>query len=157
MAGGREELLPRIIHYRSSAIPTVLRRPQDCASCPRFAPHGPPPASFGMFAPSDVTARRRPRSSMNTITVRRWVMAQSQYRPNPAAMPVHMLHSYGPFGAGRDDSPDAAQKKDNSWVSVHGLGICSLVIRRADSEAMPLQKASSWLCFASFQVMMKFA
>ncbi|KAJ5471062.1 hypothetical protein N7530_008419 [Penicillium desertorum] len=115
MSGGREELLPRIVHYGGhqpphSAIPT---KPQ--------APHGPPPASFGMFAPSDVTARRRPRSEYERDNGSPPLGhgPDSQYRPNPAAMPGPHASFPGPFGAGRD-SPETQRRKKDEF-----LGLCA--------------------------------
>mgnify|MGYP007046760429 CR=1 FL=1 len=128
MSGGREELLPRIVHYGGHQPPTppspqVLHAgPKTAPLAPEpQAPHGPPPASFGMFAPSDVTARRRPRSEYERDNGSPPLGhgPESQYRPNPAAMPGLHASFPGPFGAGRD-SPETQRRKKDEF-----LGLCA--------------------------------
>lgn len=128
MSGGREELLPRIVHYGGHQPPTppspqVLHAgPKTAPLAPEpRAPHGPPPASFGMFAPSDVTARRRPRSEYERDNGSPPLGhgPESQYRPNPAAMPGPHASFPGPFGAGRD-SPETQRRKKDEF-----LGLCA--------------------------------
>ena len=128
MSGGREELLPRIVHYGGHQPPTppspqVLHAgPKTAPLAPEpQAPHGPPPASFGMFAPSDVTARRRPRSEYERDNGSPPLGhgPESQYRPNPAAMPGPHASFPGPFGAGRD-SPETQRRKKDEF-----LGLCA--------------------------------
>lgn len=128
MSGGREELLPRIVHYGGHQPPTPPS-PQVHHAGPKTAPlapepqapHGPPPASFGMFAPSDVTARRRPRSEyeQDNGSPPLGHGPESQYRPNPAAMPGPHASFPGPFGAGRD-SPETQRRKKDEF-----LGLCA--------------------------------
>ncbi|KAJ5202228.1 hypothetical protein N7449_004307 [Penicillium cf. viridicatum] len=128
MSGGREELLPRIVHYGGHQPPTPPS-PQILHAGPKTAPlapepqapHGPPPASFGMFAPSDVTARRRPRSEYehDNGSPPLGYGPDSQYRPNPATMPGPHASFPGPFGAGRD-SPETQRRKKDEF-----LGLCA--------------------------------
>ncbi|KAJ5566874.1 hypothetical protein N7535_006180 [Penicillium sp. DV-2018c] len=127
MAGGRDELLPRIVHYGGHQPPTPPS-PQMAHAGPKTAPlaapepqapHGPPPASFGMFAPSDATARRRPRSEYehDNGSPPLGHGPESQHRSNPAAPGPHA--SFGPFGAGRD-SPETQRRKKDEF-----LGLCA--------------------------------
>ncbi|KAJ5519138.1 hypothetical protein N7453_001560 [Penicillium expansum] len=128
MSGGREELLPRIVHYGGHQPPTPPS-PQILHAGPKTAPlapepqapNGPPPASFGMFAPSDVTARRRPRSEYERDNGSPPLGhgPDSQHRSNPAAMPGPHASFPGPFGAGRD-SPETQRRKKDEF-----LGLCA--------------------------------
>ncbi|KAJ5338859.1 hypothetical protein N7452_005587 [Penicillium brevicompactum] len=127
MSGGREDLLPRIVHYGGHQPPTPPS-PQILHAGPKTAPlapepraPGPPPASFGMFAPSDTTARRRPRSEyeQDNGTPPLGHGPDSQYRANPATNPGPHAAFSGPFGAGRD-SPETQRKKKDEF-----LGLCA--------------------------------
>jgi len=119
MSGGREDLLPRIVHYGGHQPPTPPS-PQIVHAGPKTAPlapepraPGPPPASFGMFAPSDATARRRPRSEYEQDNGSPPLgHGPDSQRPNPAA-------AFGPFGAGRD-SPETQRRKKEEF-----LGLCA--------------------------------
>ncbi|CAG8135313.1 unnamed protein product [Penicillium salamii] len=127
MSGGREDLLPRIVHYGGHQPPTPPS-PQIIHAGPKTAPlapepraPGPPPASFGMFAPSDTTARRRPRSEyeQDNGTPPLGHGPDSQYRANPATNPGPHATFSGPFGAGRD-SPETQRRKKDEF-----LGLCA--------------------------------
>lgn len=128
MSGGRDELLPRIVHYGGHQPPTppspqlLHLGPKTAPLAPEpQAPHGPPPASFGMFAPSDTTSRRRPRSEyeQDNGSPPLGHGPDSQHRPNPASMPGPHASFTGPFGAGRD-SPETQRRKKDEF-----LGLCA--------------------------------
>lgn len=127
MSGGKDELRPRIVHYGGST--QAPQSPRPFREAPKTAPLGPEPKapslqppSFGMPAPSESTARRRPRSEYEQDndgpSLRRG--PESQYRPNPAAAnPGPQAPFHGPFGAGRD-SPETQRRKKDEF-----LGLCA--------------------------------
>jgi hypothetical protein len=127
MSGGREDLLPRIVHYGGHQPPTppspqiIHAGPKTAPLAPELRAPGPPPASFGMFAPSDATARRRPRSEyeQDNGSPPLGHGPDSQHRSNPAANPGPHAAFSGPFGAGRD-SPETQRRKKDEF-----LGLCA--------------------------------
>lgn len=123
MSGGREELLPRIVHYGGHQPPTPPS-PQAFHVAPKTAPltsesmaHHLPPAP--MMHSVDTTARRRPRSEyeQDNGSPPLGHGPNPHYRPNPATNPSST--PYGPFGAGRD-SPETQRRKKEEF-----LGLCS--------------------------------
>ncbi|KAJ5715122.1 uncharacterized protein N7483_012303 [Penicillium malachiteum] len=124
LSGGREDLLPRIVHYGGHQPPTPPS-PQTLYAAPKTAPlvsePGPmvPPAPT--FPPADITARRRPRSEYENDNGSPPLGhgPDSHFRPNPATMPGPNATFHGPFGAGRD-SPETQRKKKEEF-----LGLCS--------------------------------
>lgn len=123
MSGGREELLPRIVHYGGHQPPTPPS-PHAFHAAPKTAPlvsesmvHHPPQVPMMQFA--DTTARRRPRSEyeQDNGSPPLGHGPEPQHRPNPAANAS--AASYGPFGAGRD-SPETTRRKKEEF-----LGLCA--------------------------------
>lgn len=126
LSGGREDLLPRIVHYGGHQPPTPPS-PQAFHMAPKTAPLAsefpipPPPAPL---LPFDSTSRRRPRSEYehDNGSPPLGHGPDTQYRPNPAmnAGPSLSLPGLpGPFGAGRD-SPETQRKKKDEF-----LGLCA--------------------------------
>ncbi|KAJ5734724.1 hypothetical protein N7533_013127 [Penicillium manginii] len=123
MTGGRDELLPRIVHYGGHQPPTPPS-PHAFHAAPKTAPlvsesmvHHPPQVPMMQFA--DTTARRRPRSEyeQDNGSPPLGHGPEPQHRPNPAA---HASSTpYGPFGAGRD-SPETQRRKKEEF-----LGLCA--------------------------------
>lgn len=126
LAGGREELLPRIVHY--SNRPNSPRSPAGVHSgsgSSTGAPNGGPPPTSA--APTNhlppQTSLPHPAGSSRRRTRHEYEQdhgspplgtgPDTRYRPPPAAP------SYGPFGAGRD-SPDTQRRKKEEF-----LGLCS--------------------------------
>ncbi|KAJ6092158.1 hypothetical protein N7467_004127 [Penicillium canescens] len=127
MSGGREELLPRIVHYGGHQPPTPPS-PQIIHAGPKTAPMAPepPPApgappAHGMYLPTDVAGRRRPRSEYERDNGSPPLGngPDSQYRPNPASTAGPQTSFPGPFGAGRD-SPETQRRKKDEF-----LGLCA--------------------------------
>lgn len=123
MSGGREELLPRIVHYGGHQPPTPPS-PQTIHMAPKTAPlasEGAYASQASMLQHAEATARRRPRSEYENDNGSPPLGHQpdSHYRPNPAAQPGPNATFYGPFGAGRD-SPETQRKKKEEF-----LGLCS--------------------------------
>lgn len=125
LSGGREDLLPRIVHYGGHQPPTPPS-PQTMHMAPKTAPLISEPAAPS--APSapvqqiiDTTARRRPRSEYENDNGSPPLGhgPETQYRQNPANMPGPNTTFYGPFGAGRD-SPETQRKKKEEF-----LGLCA--------------------------------
>ncbi|KAJ5109820.1 hypothetical protein N7532_002465 [Penicillium argentinense] len=125
LSGGREELLPRIVHYGGHQPPTPPS-PQAFHAAPKTAPlisesmaqNAPPAPTLHSV---DTTARRRPRSEYENDNGSPPLGhgPDPHYRPNPAANPIPNPASYGPFGAGRD-SPETQRKKKEEF-----LGLCA--------------------------------
>lgn len=124
LSGGREDLLPRIVHYGGHQPPTPPS-PQVAYAAPKTAPLvsefpiPPPPASM---LPLDSTARRRPRSEYEHDNGSPPLgHGNPHQRPNPATAtatgPSPSLP--GPFGAGRD-SPETQRRKKDEF-----LGLCA--------------------------------
>lgn len=115
LSGGREDLLPRIVHYGGHQPPTP--------PSPRL--NGPKPANrhdvLAMLpqpvlqSTSTDGARRRPRSEYEQDNGSP-PLGEQQHRPNPA---LGANSQHGPFGAGRD-SPETQRKKKEEF-----LGLCS--------------------------------
>ncbi|KAJ5203972.1 uncharacterized protein N7498_004851 [Penicillium cinerascens] len=126
MSGGREELLPRIVHYGGHQPPTPPS-PQTIHAAPKTAPlvsEGMPPSAplaptFG-FGSTDTTSRRRPRSEYETDNGSPPLgHGPNHHRPNPATNPGFNAVPQGPFGAGRD-SPETQRRKKEEF-----LGLCA--------------------------------
>ncbi|KAJ5552799.1 hypothetical protein N7494_002177 [Penicillium frequentans] len=124
LSGGREELLPRIVHYGGHQPPTPPS-PQTMHTAPKTAPlTWEEPAPSAPLAPmqiADTTARRRPRSEYENDNGSPPLGhgPDSHYRPNPAANPGPSATFSGPFGAGRD-SPETQRRKKDEF-----LGLCA--------------------------------
>ncbi|OJZ86168.1 hypothetical protein BO85DRAFT_360326 [Aspergillus piperis CBS 112811] len=101
LSGGREELLPRIVHYGGHQPPTP--------PSPRVA-NGPPK--------SGGTARRRSRNEYEHEhgSPPLGHGPDPHYRPNPA-LASDASATYGPFGAGRD-SPETQRRKKEEFLSL---------------------------------------
>lgn len=111
LSGGREELLPRIVHYSG----------HPATSPPLRAVNGPAaPAPPQPVLQSDGPARRRPRSEYERDNGSPPLGhgPETRHRPNPA-MDSAPGPAYGPFGAGRD-SPETQRRKKDEF-----LGLCS--------------------------------
>lgn len=126
MSGGREELLPRIVHYGGHQPPTPPS-PQAVPAAPKTAPlasEGMPPSAtlaptFGAGS-TDTTARRRPRSEYEHDNGSPPLgHGPNNYRPNPASNQGPTAVPQGPFGAGRD-SPETQRRKKEEF-----LGLCA--------------------------------
>ncbi|KAL2871292.1 uncharacterized protein BJX67DRAFT_158223 [Aspergillus lucknowensis] len=122
MSGGREELLPRIVHYGGHQPPTppsprVANPPKSAMPhletaqvASAHTPHHPGPYA------AEGTSRRRPRSEyeQDNGSPPLGHGPEPHYRPNPAT--GHGSNAaYGPFGAGRD-SPDTQQRKKEEFL-----------------------------------------
>lgn len=123
LSGGRDELLPRIVHYGGHQPPTPPS-PQAFHMAPKTAPLAsgfpipPPPAPMLSL---DSTSRRRPRSEYehDNGSPPLGHGPDSHYRPNPATNAGPNPSLPGPFGAGRD-SPETQRKKKDEF-----LGLCA--------------------------------
>ena len=110
LSGGREDLLPRIVHYSGHQPVTP--------PSPRGGNVPPPPATAttttGVFPPQQQfrSSRRRPRSEYEMDNGSPPMAEASRYHHRPA------FH-HGPFGAGRD-SPEIQRRKKEEF-----LGLCS--------------------------------
>lgn len=126
MSGGREDLLPRIVHYGGHQPPTPPS--PRAANGPKSAmPHLEAASMASAHVPQhpapyagDGTARRRPRSEYerDNGSPPLGYGPDPQYRPNPA-LGHGSNTAYGPFGAGRD-SPETQRRKKEEF-----LGLCS--------------------------------
>lgn len=123
MSGGREELLPRIVHYGGHQPPTPPS-PHAGHTGPKTAPlvsepgpHAPPPPMYS----TDTTARRRPRSEyeQDNGSPPLGHGPDPHSRHNPAATMGPNSTFPGPFGAGRD-SPETQRRKKEEF-----LGLCA--------------------------------
>ena len=117
LSGGREDLLPRIVHYSG--------HPQG-NSPPSKIQNGPPPATAHILPPQSMlhstegTARRRTRSEYEQDNGSPPLgHGPEHYRPNPALAAAGANAYSGPFGAGRD-SPETQRRKKEEF-----LGLCS--------------------------------
>ncbi|PLN74783.1 hypothetical protein BDW42DRAFT_52040 [Aspergillus taichungensis] len=121
LSGGREDLLPRIVHYGGHQPPTPPS-PRLGKSAPTHAeasmgthPSAPPPHPM-LFA-HEGTARRRPRSEYERDNGSPPLgHGPELHRTNPALGPPPSA-PYGPFGAGRD-SPETQRKKKEEFLSL---------------------------------------
>ncbi|KAJ5826176.1 hypothetical protein N7474_003314 [Penicillium riverlandense] len=122
LSGGREELLPRIVHYGGHQPPTPPS-PQVAHAGPKTAPLGPDPMASAAPVPpmqaADSTARRRPRSEYEQDNGSPPLGRGPDPRPNPANNAGPNATFHGPFGAGRD-SPEAQRRKKEEF-----LGLCA--------------------------------
>ncbi|KAJ5873472.1 uncharacterized protein N7473_013345 [Penicillium subrubescens] len=124
MSGGREELLPRIVHYGGHQPPTPPS-PHAGHMAPKTAPLISEPAPSAPPAPPiysfDATARRRPRSEyeQDNGSPPLGHGPDPHSRPNPAAAMGPNSTFPGPFGAGRD-SPETQRRKKEEF-----LGLCA--------------------------------
>jgi hypothetical protein len=126
MSGGREDLLPRIVHYGGHQPPTppsprATNGPKSAMPHLETAPmasaqatHHPAPHA------AEGTARRRTRSEYERDNGSPPLGhgPDSHYRPNPA-LGHGSSAAYGPFGAGRD-SPETQRRKKEEF-----LGLCA--------------------------------
>lgn len=118
LSGGREDLLPRIVHYNGH---------HQGHSPPSNNYTGPPPppatahipVTHPMLHSSEGNGRRRTRSEyeQDNGSPPLGNGPDPHYRPNPALAASGA--SYGPFGAGRD-SPETQRRKKEEF-----LGLCS--------------------------------
>lgn len=117
LSGGREDLLPRIVHY--SGQPQARSPPSKTAAQngvgPVSAHIAPPPQP--MLHPEG-TARRRPRSEYEQDNGSPPLgHGPDHYRPNPAMAHGVNTTFHGPFGAGRD-SPETQRRKKEEFLSL---------------------------------------
>ncbi|KAA8643243.1 uncharacterized protein ATNIH1004_010010 [Aspergillus tanneri] len=128
LSGGREELLPRIVHYGGHQPPTppsphVANGPKPGATHPDPRPltnaHAAPVSQPTIYH-SEGTARRRPRSEyeQDNGSPPLGHGPEPHYRPNPA-LGSNANSAYGPLGAGRD-SPETQRRKKEEF-----LGLCA--------------------------------
>ncbi|KAI9369491.1 hypothetical protein BJX61DRAFT_147028 [Aspergillus egyptiacus] len=122
MSGGREDLLPRIVHYGGHQPPTppsprtvngpktAMPHLESASMAGAHAPH--PPAPYA----AEGTARRRTRSEyeQDNGSPPLGHGPESHYRHNPA-MGHGASSAYGPFGAGRD-SPETQRRKKEEFL-----------------------------------------
>lgn len=122
LSGGREDLLPRIVHYGGG------HQQQQGHSPPSKTHAGPPqpPATAHipitqpmLHSSSEGNGRRRTRSEyeQDNGSPPLGNGPEPHYRPNPAIAAGGV--PYGPFGAGRD-SPETQRRKKEEF-----LGLCS--------------------------------
>lgn len=121
MSGGREELLPRIVHYGGHQPPTPPS-PQTMHTAPKTAPMTTevmaPSAPLAPTFPTDATSRRRPRDEYEYDNGSPPLgHGPNHYRPNPAANTGSHALPHGPFGAGRD-SPETQRRKKEEFLSL---------------------------------------
>lgn len=118
LSGGREDLLPRIVHYSGHPhSPPLKTAPQNGA--PPIS-QVPPPQP--MLHSTEGTARRRPRSEyeQDNGSPPLGHGPEPHYRPNPALASGGANTTYtGRFGAGRD-SPETQRRKKEEF-----LGLCA--------------------------------
>ncbi|RAK79741.1 uncharacterized protein BO72DRAFT_35548 [Aspergillus fijiensis CBS 313.89] len=123
MSGGREELLPRIVHYGGHQPPTppspriANGPPKSGAPHPEMTPATnvqPQPALYH----SERSARRRSRNEYEHEhgSPPLGHGPEQHYRPNPALASGASTRR-GPFGAGRD-SPETQRKKKEEFLSL---------------------------------------
>lgn len=112
LSGGREELLPRIVHYNGHQPPS----PPRAVNGPLAGPH---PDDAPTVAPqpilsTDGPARRRPRSEYERDNGSPPLGhgPETRHRPNPVMDSAAGSAYHGPFGAGRDSPETQKQKKD---------------------------------------------
>ncbi|KAL4918030.1 hypothetical protein BDW62DRAFT_201145 [Aspergillus aurantiobrunneus] len=130
MSGGREDLLPRIVHYGGHQPPTPPS-PRTAANGPKSAmPHLETVPLANAHAPqnpapyiTEGTARRRTRSEYERDNGSPPLGygpygPDLHYRQNPA-LGHNSSAAYGPFGAGRD-SPETQRRKKEEF-----LGLCA--------------------------------
>ncbi|PYH48238.1 uncharacterized protein BP01DRAFT_178543 [Aspergillus saccharolyticus JOP 1030-1] len=123
MSGGREELLPRIVHYGGHQPPTPPS-PRIANGPPKSgAPHSNATPSTTVHSqpalyPSDRSARRRSRNEYEHEhgSPPLGHGPEQHYRSNPA-LTSGASTSRGPFGAGRD-SPETQRKKKEEFLSL---------------------------------------
>lgn len=105
MTGGREELLPRIVHYGGHQPPTPPSPPNVNGSSSSSYKHAPPPM-HGPDSRPGPSSRRRSRHEYEGDS-------------SPPLGTGREKVPYGPFGAGRD-SPETQRRKKEEF-----LGLCS--------------------------------
>ncbi|TQB73088.1 hypothetical protein MPDQ_006256 [Monascus purpureus] len=121
LSGGREELLPRIVHY-GGHLPTTPPSPHAVnIAVPQRGNESAPSASMqgqSILPRSEGSARRRPRSEyeMDNGSPPLGHGPDPRYRPNPAFSSGHNTF-HGPFGAGRD-SPETQRRKKEEFLSL---------------------------------------
>ena len=97
MSGGREDLLPRLVHYGGHQPPTPPSPMPNKAGSSAYAPHAD-------LHRSGSTRRR----------------GRDEYEQDNGTPPLgRQQPRLGPFGAGRD-SPDTQQKKKDEFI-----GLCA--------------------------------
>ncbi|EAW08691.1 uncharacterized protein ACLA_096240 [Aspergillus clavatus NRRL 1] len=125
LAGGREELLPRIVHYNGHQPPTPPSprlgngQPKSRHSNPETAPlAGAHTPIQPVLHAGEGTARRRTRTEyeQDNGSPPLGHGPEPHYRPNPALTAGTNI-AYGPFGAGRD-SPETQRKKKEEFLSL---------------------------------------
>ena len=102
MTGGREDLLPRIVHYGGHQPPTP-----------------PSPQTGNNITPQKYGQPNLPTSDVRPTNGRRRTRNEYEGDSSPPLGTGREPRHYGPFGAGRD-SPDTQQKKKEEF-----LGLCS--------------------------------
>lgn len=121
MSGGREELLPRIVHYsghhpQTSPSPRAVNGP-NAAPNDGVAPAAPRPPQ-PVFHSTEGSARRRPRSEYERDNGSPPLgHGPEPHRPNPTLGPGMGSTYHGPFGAGRD-SPETQRRKKEEFLDL---------------------------------------
>lgn len=119
LSGGREDLLPRIVHYTGHPqVPSPSKTAMTQNGAPPLSAHVPPPQP--MLHSAEGTARRRPRSEYehDNGSPPLGHGPEPQHRSNPALAGAGAAF-HGPFGAGRD-SPETQRRKKEEF-----LGLCA--------------------------------
>ncbi|KAJ9301381.1 hypothetical protein DTO271G3_1516 [Paecilomyces variotii] len=122
LAGGREELLPRIVHYGGHQPPTppsplVHTGSRDAQHASVAAPSSERVNSIS--SASHGTSRRRPRSEyeQDNGSPPLGNGPDTRYKNGPATGGPPPSAYYGPFGAGRD-SPETQRRKKEEFLSL---------------------------------------
>lgn len=133
LAGGRDDLLPRLVHYGGHQPPTppsphVTNGPSKAGQSGESTapPHHEPMSHLNIVPPpppppptNDATARRRPRSEYehDSGSPPLGHGPDPHYRLNPALAAGPNAAFHGPFGAGRD-SPEMQRRKKEEFLSL---------------------------------------
>ena len=122
LSGGREDLLPRIVHYTGHHPPTSPS-PRGVNGPPNAAPNdGAHPGAAVPHQPilhsAEGPARRRPRSEYERDNGSPPLgHGPEAYRPNPVLGPGSGSSYHGRFGAGRD-SPETERRKKEEFLDL---------------------------------------
>ncbi|KAN0073474.1 hypothetical protein V8E54_008694 [Elaphomyces granulatus] len=124
LSGGREELLPRIVHYSGHPQAVTPPSPRANSSDGAQQPSGVPSTGVQTQAqalppPSQGTSRRRTRNEyeLENGSPPLGKGPDPRYRNGPATGSGSAAFVHGPFGAGRD-SPDTQRRKKEEFLSL---------------------------------------
>lgn len=117
LSGGREELMPRIVHY--SGYQPTSQSPRAVNEPPTGPHHDAPIPSQPILHSTDGPARRRPRSEYERDNGSPPLGhgRETRHRANPVMDSGAGSAYRGPFGAGRD-SPETQMKKKDEFLSL---------------------------------------